>query len=191
VASRRTYELELLLGAKTSAGYMGNIRKATQALQGISNTANRVAAAVTTAFAAVNIAERIEDAVETYAGFGQAVADTAAIADASKAEYEKLSNAAKLAGRDTVFTAQESAEALGYMALAGWDVNTSTQALMPVLRLASATGAELQTTSDLVTDSMSALGVGVEELDAYLSRAVDGSACKGGGIIADTRSGSS
>lgn len=168
MASKRTYELELLLGARTSANYTNSINSAKRSLTSISNTAKRAATVITAAFAAVNVTAKIEDAVETYAGFEQAVANTSAIANASAAQYEQLSNAAKLAGRDTVYTAQESADALGYMALAGWDVNASTQALMPILRLASATGADLKTTSDLVTDSMSALGIGVNELDSYL-----------------------
>ena len=58
------------------------------------------------------------------------------------------------------------------MALAGWDVNKSTAALTPVLKLAEATQGDLATTSDLVTDSMSAMGVGIEDLQPYLDTVV-------------------
>ena len=70
--------------------------------------------------------------------------------------------------KKTTKTATEASEALGYMALAGWDVNTSISALEPVLRLSEATGMDLATCSDLVTDSMSALGLTVDELSGYL-----------------------
>ena len=57
---------------------------------------------------------------------------------------------------------------MGYMALAGWNVEESTAALTPVLKLAEATQADLATTSDQVTDSMSAMGVGIDDLQGYL-----------------------
>ena len=96
------------------------------------------------------------------------MANAAAIAGATGADYQKLNDAARAAGKATSFTAAESADALGYMALAGWDVATSTKALTPVLKLAEATQADLATTSDQVTDSMSAMGVGVDDLQGYL-----------------------
>ena len=77
----------------------------------------------------------------------------------------------RAAGRATTKTAQESAEALGYMALAGWSVDDSVSGLMPILKLSEATQADLATTSDLVTDSMSALGLEVSDLQKYLDTA--------------------
>ena len=53
------------------------------------------------------------------------------------------------------------------MALAGWDADESTSALMPTLKLAEATGADLATTADLVTNSMNAMGVSFDDLDGY------------------------
>nr|DAP64034.1 MAG TPA: minor tail protein [Caudoviricetes sp.] len=111
-------------------------------------------------------------AVDTYKNFEQSMANTAGIAGATGADFEKLSNAAKSAGKATSFTASEAADALGYMALAGWDVSKSTKALTPVLKLAEATQGDLATTSDLVTDSMSAMGVGIESLQPYLDTVV-------------------
>ncbi|MCD7778587.1 MAG: phage tail tape measure protein [Clostridiales bacterium] len=83
-------------------------------------------------------------------------------------EYKKLEEAARNAGKSTTKTAQESADALSYMALAGWSVEDSISGLEPVLRASEATGADLATTSDLITDSMSAMGIGVEGLEGYL-----------------------
>ncbi len=100
--------------------------------------------------------------------FEAAMDSTAATAGATAAEYEKLRDAAMEMGRTTSKTATESANALEYMALAGWDVDTSIKGLPGVLRLSEATGLDLARTSDLVTDSMSALGVEIDGLSGYL-----------------------
>ena len=110
----------------------------------------------------------MSDAVSTYGDFDQAMANTAATAGASAEDYRKLEEAALEMGKKTTKTATEASEALGYMALAGWDVETSVSALEPVLRLSEATSMDLATCSDLVTDSMSALGLTVDELSGYL-----------------------
>lgn len=172
MAAKTTYMLEVMLGASTASSYRSNLNKAANSLQSLNSTASRVATAITAAFAAVNITRAIGDAVETYVEFEQEMANTAAISGATAAQYEQMEEAALAAGRSTVFTATESASALGYMSLAGWDVDTSLNALTPVLRMAAATGAELQTTSDLITDSMSALKLEVGELDDYLNKLV-------------------
>ncbi len=87
---------------------------------------------------------------------------------ASAEELQQLEKAARDAGATTDKSARDAADALKYMALAGWDVETSQKALMPVLKLSSAAGIELGKTSDLVTDSMSSLGLTVDELNRYL-----------------------
>lgn len=174
MASKTTYQLDLILGGRTSASFSKSIHSANKSLSTISNTAKLAVAGIATSFMTANITGKVEEITETFSGFEQELANTSAIASATAAEQEKLSNAAKQAGRDTIYTAENSAAALGYMALAGWDVNTSTKALMPTLRLASATQADLKTTSDLVTDSMSALKLGVGDINSYLDLLVRG-----------------
>ena len=82
---------------------------------------------------------------------------TQEIAGGSEA-YTKLENAAKEAGNTTQFSATQAAEALNYMALAGYDADKAVETLPTVLNLAAAGGMDLATASDMVTDSMSALG---------------------------------
>lgn len=77
---------------------------------------------------------------------------------AGSEEFDKLQKAAKDAGATTQFSATQAAEALNYMALAGYDVDKSIETLPTVLNLAAAGGMDLATASDMVTDSMSALG---------------------------------
>jgi len=167
-----TYTLEYLIGAKTAGSYYANINRASKSITGMEGTAKRAARLIGTAFAAINLKNLAVDAVETYGTFEKSMANTAGIADATKAQYKQLENAARSAGRATTKTAAESADALGYMSLAGWNVNDSVKGLMPVLRLAEATQADLKTTSDLVTDSMSATGMSVDDLNTYLDKLV-------------------
>ena len=144
---------------------MGGVNKKLDSIGKAAKTAAKIA---TAAFAAVKIGDFMKDAVSTYADFDQAMANTAATAGASAEDYQKLEAAALEMGKKTTKTATEASEALGYMALAGWDVNTSISALEPVLRLSEATSMDLATCSDLVTDSMSALGLTVDDLSGYL-----------------------
>lgn len=171
---RATYALMVRIGAEQDASYRRNLNKAMKNLDSLESTARRVATGVATAFAAVNVSRLVEDAVGTYSEFEQAMQNTAAIANATVSDYEMMEAAARAAGRATTKTATESAEAMGYMALAGWDAQESVDGLMPILRLAESTGAELQQTSDLVTDSMSALGLGVKDMNTYLDMLVAG-----------------
>lgn len=172
MASKTTYMLEVMLGASTSSSYYRNLNNAANGLQSLNRTASLVAGAITTAFAAINITRAIQDAVETYSEFEQEMATVSSIANATTSQYEMLEEAALSAGRSTIYTATESASALEYMSLAGWDVETSIAGLTPVLRMAAATGKELGTTSDLVTDSMGAMQMGVDELGTYLDKMI-------------------
>lgn len=108
--------------------------------------------------ASINVGKDFESAMSSWRG----------TADATDAEFQKARDAAMEMGRKTSKTAKESANALEYMALAGWSVEDSIAGLPGVLRLSEATGLDLARTSDLVTDSMSALGVEIDGLSGYL-----------------------
>lgn len=100
--------------------------------------------------------------------FEQSMSKVEAMSGATAEEMERLEKAAREAGANTSKSASDAADALGYMALAGWDVNTSIEGLMPVLRLSEAGNIDLAKASSLVTDSMSAMGIEVQDLDKYL-----------------------
>lgn len=173
-AKRVEYAIELLLGAKKRSNFDSTVSGVSSGIDSIGGVAKKVAAGITATFAAVNVKDAIADAMETYTGFEQTTANTAAIAGASKTEYDKLEKAARDAGAATTKTAEESSEALGYMALAGWNVNDSIQGLMPVLKLSESAQLDLAETSDLVTDSMSAMKLSVKDLPEYLDAVVQG-----------------
>lgn len=93
---------------------------------------------------------------------------TAEEINAVSADYEKLSAAAKKCGAETKYSASEAAEALNYLALAGYSVDKSVETLPKVLDLAAAGGMDLAYSSDLVTDSMAALNLQTKDLDNYI-----------------------
>lgn len=84
--------------------------------------------------------------------------------------FELLKKAAKDAGATTQFSASQSAEALNYLALAGYDAEKAVNALPKVLNLAAAGGLDLAYASDLVTDSMSALGLETDQLEGFVDQ---------------------
>ena len=91
------------------------------------------------------------------------------IANGSEA-FELLENAAKEAGKTTKYSASQSAEALNYLALAGYEAEEAVEALPTVLNLAAAGGLDLAYASDLVTDSMSALGLEMDSLEGFVDQ---------------------
>lgn len=168
MAKRTEYEIALMVGGKVQASFGNSIKNAEQGIDSLNNMAHTAAAAITSAFAAVKVGQFVGNAVSKYSSFEQAMATTAATANASQVEYERLEQAALAMGKATTKTATAASEALGYMALAGWNVDQSISALEPVLRLSEATQMDLARCSDLTTDSMSALGLSVDELGEYL-----------------------
>lgn len=105
-------------------------------------------------------------AVKTTADFDKAMAQVAATMGKTVDEVGDLREFAKQMGESTAFSATEAAEALNYMALAGYDAETSMQMLPTVLNLAAAGGMDLAQASDMVTDAQSAFGLTMEEAAA-------------------------
>lgn len=162
-------ELAIKIGGKIDKSLGSAINAAQSQLNTINKSLNGAGMAIAAGVATVTT-KLVVDSVNTYKDYQSALNSAAATAgvERSTAEYEAMDKAAREAGRTTMKTAQESANALEYMALAGWSVEDSTKALMPVLKLSAATGADLATTSDLVTDSMANLGLGIGDLNHYL-----------------------
>lgn len=83
--------------------------------------------------------------------------------------YKILEEAAKKSGETTKYSASEAADALNYLALAGYDAKKSAEVLPKVLNLAAAGDLELATASDMVTDAMAALNMETKDLDKYIN----------------------
>lgn len=167
-AAGKEYKLAVKIAGSVSSSFNNAMGTAETKMQSLGSIAAKAAAVAAAAWGAVKIGQFVSDAVNTYADFDQAMANTAAICGATADDYARLQQVALDMGKATTKTATESAEALGYMSLAGWDVNESIAGLEPILRLSEATQMGLATCSDLVTDSLSALGLQVDDLGEYL-----------------------
>lgn len=174
MAKNKTYELALKIAGKVDSSLRAACNEADKNLSSLGTAAKPAGKIAATALATVATAAAgvALSSLNTYAEFEQAMANTAAIAGATGADYEALEAAAREMGAATTKTATEAAEALGYMALAGWNTQQSIAGLEPILRLSEATQMDLARCSDLVTDSMSALGLGVDDMRDYLDLAV-------------------
>lgn len=176
MASKTTYELQVKLGAKASPSWKTTLKNAQKDLESFESFNNKLATGIAAGAVAAGTAAAyaVNSATEVYKDFEQEMMTVKSISGANTTQFLEMKDAAMDAGRNTIFTATESASALEYMSLAGWDTQQSITGLTPILRLAAATQKELQTTSDLVTDSMNALGIGIDGLDTYLDKLVMG-----------------
>ncbi|MDE6141032.1 MAG: phage tail tape measure protein, partial [Bacilli bacterium] len=95
--------------------------------------------------------------------FEYAMATVQATSGASGEDLQKLRDKAQEMGKATKFSASESAEALNYMAMAGWKTNDMLEGIEGILNLAAASGADLATTSDIVTDALTAMGYSAKD----------------------------
>jgi phage-related protein len=98
-------------------------------------------------------------AVKTAADFDSAMSQVAAVSGASGDELLRLRDKAREMGEKTKFSASEAAEAMNYMAMAGWKTEDMLAGIEGVMSLAAASGESLATTSDIVTDAMTAFGL--------------------------------
>ena len=98
-------------------------------------------------------------AVQTTAEFDAAMSKVAAVSGAAGAELDALRDKAREMGEKTKFSASEAAEAMNYMAMAGWKTEDMLNGLDGIMNLAAASGEDLATTSDIVTDALTAFGL--------------------------------
>lgn len=97
--------------------------------------------------------------VKTASEFEAAMSKVRAISGATGGDFKRLEDIAKKMGATTKFTAIDSAEALKYMGMAGWKTDQMIAGLPPIMNLAAASGENLGTVSDIVTDSLTAFGM--------------------------------
>lgn len=152
------------IGADTSE-LEGGINKAKGLASGIGGAVGAGMKAVGTAIAGATaaIGGFAASSVKVGATFDSSMSQVAATMGVTVDEISDLRQFAQDMGATTAFSATQAADALNYMALAGYDADKSMQMLPNVLNLAAAGGMELATASDMVTDAQSALGLSMEE----------------------------
>ena len=109
------------------------------------------------------IGKAVKDAVATFAGFEQSIANVASVSGGTTEEMQRLEEAAKQAGETTRFTASQAADAMYFLASAGLDASESISALDGVLQLAGATQSDLASTSASVTATLSQYSLEAED----------------------------
>ena len=98
-------------------------------------------------------------AVKTATDFEAGMSEVKAISGATGSEFDALREKAIEMGAKTKFSASDSADAFKYMAMAGWDASAMMDGIAGVMDLAAASGEDLATTSDIVTDALTAFGL--------------------------------
>lgn len=102
-------------------------------------------------------------AIKTTADFDASMSNVSAISGATGKDLEALRSKAREMGAQTKFSASESADAMSYMAMAGWKTNDMLDGIAGVMDLASASGEDLAKTSDILTDGLTAFGLSAKD----------------------------
>ncbi len=160
------------LGAagRKSAGELESLKRAQERVAAgareTGKTGTEAVEAVSAALAAAGVlnglkklADGFAECTRTAAEFNRAMSAVEAIAGASEREINALNDEAKRLGASTVFTAQQSAEAMNYMAMAGWKTREMLDGMSGVMNAAAASGEDLASVSDIITDSLTAFGL--------------------------------
>ncbi len=143
--------------AEQSSVALQKIGAAGEKLQGVGSAiegAGQKLMPVTAAVGGLSVA-----AVKVASDFDSAMSQVAAVSGATGKELDALRDKAREMGSKTKFSASEAAEAMNYMAMAGWKTGDMLDGIEGIMNLAAASGEDLATTSDIVTDALTALGL--------------------------------
>lgn len=141
-----------------SKPYKESSEKATQYWTGAGSKIKSVVSTITAATGAGAVAAGTA-AINAGKSFEAGMGEVQAISGASRKDLEALTNKAKEMGATTKFSATQASEGLKYMAMAGWNSQQMIDGLPGVMNLAAASGEDLGTVSDIVTDALTAMGL--------------------------------
>lgn len=150
------------------------LKQAQANIQGLSDTTSKSSSAMGSALGTVGKVIGTAFAVDKVVGFGKSVVETTstfsdsmlsvkALSGATQTEFTAMKNVAMEYGSTTAHSSSAVADAMGYMALAGWDCQQIMNGVGGVLSLSSSASLDLATTSDILTDSMSMFSMKAEE----------------------------
>ena len=147
--------------AEQSSVALQKIGAAGEKLQGVGSAIEGVGQKlmpVTAAVGGLSVA-----AVKVASDFDSAMSQVAAVSGATGKELDALRDKAREMGSKTKFSASEAAEAMNYMAMAGWKTGDMLDGIEGIMNLAAASGEDLAATSDIVTDALTALGLSASD----------------------------
>lgn len=149
--------------AKSAASVMGSVFQAAgEKIQGIGDKISSLGKDLSTKIT-LPITAGFAAAIKTTGDFDASMSKVQATSGATAGDMELLREKAKEMGETTKFSASESADALNYMAMAGWKTEDMLNGISGIMNLAAASGEELGTTSDIVTDALTAFGMQADE----------------------------
>lgn len=155
------------LGKEVGSGIEGGVKGGTEKSGGLLNALkgkfSMAFAAIGGIVAGFSMASMAKQIVDTGKQFEESMSKVAALSGATGDDFDRLEAKARELGASTTFSASEAADALGYMALAGWDTEQMLDGVGSVLTLAQAGMMDLAQASDLVTDYLSAFGMEASE----------------------------
>lgn len=161
---------ELEAQARQSSSVLGTqMQVAGQKIQEVGNKIKSVGDSMAnlgrsmTTYVTTPIVGAFAAAVKTTGDFDEGMSKVQAISGATGAELDGLRSKALEMAASTKFSATESADALNYMAMAGWKTEQMMDGLEGIMNLAAASGEDLATTSDIVTDALTAFGLGADQ----------------------------
>ena len=166
-------ELRAIAKETAMASKSGNITRKLQnvssGLEDINQVGTKVFGAIKTGAKTAAVAVGTIAAAATTVGssFEEQMSKVEAISGSSEEQITALTDYARELGRDTAFSAREVGEGMEYMAMAGWKTQDMLDGMESVLNLASASGEDLGTTSDIVTDALTAFGYTAKDTEKF------------------------
>ena len=154
--------VQIVPSAKGISGSISNLLSGEAQSAGVSAGAslgNSMVDAIKGVIDAAGIGAAIKSSVDAGMNFDSEMAHVSAISGVTGEAFDALRSKALELGSATKFSATESAEAFGYMAMAGWNVEQMMSGVDGVLSLAAADGLDLASTSDIVTDALTGFRV--------------------------------
>ncbi len=150
--------------SKSSGGGSGGLSLGGSMMGGAAGRAVSEGRGVITAAAGIaGMGLGVTAAIQTFGDFESEMSHVKAISGATEEQFASLTNKAKELGATTKFTATESAQAFGYMAMAGWKPEQMEAGIDGVINLAAASGESIASVSDIVTDAMTAFGLDADQ----------------------------
>lgn len=191
MAGKKNYELEIMISGGTDASLAASIKEAQKQIDKLAQKAKLSKADIENSFggmsgkgidalasisdkafgavlnggkmAAAGITAAFGAAATIGMGYESQMSTVQAISQASEADMKKLNALAKEMGETTQFTAEQAGQGLEYMAMAGWKTEDMLNGLPGIMYLAAASGEDLGSVSDIVTDAMTAFGMQASE----------------------------
>lgn len=154
----RDTELKIKISGKVDPSLKAACDKTTASLQRSYNKMKNTTKIAATAIAGAG-AMALKKSIDIGSEFEAQMSTVGAIANASESDMVRLTEKAKEMGATTKFTATQSGQAFEYMAMAGWKTNQMLNGISGIMSLAAASGEELGTTSDIVTDALTAFNL--------------------------------